>query len=226
MQHYINRRHRLKKGDFIWITALLVWVVVLVTPISREVFLAFTSSHPYLGGFIKFSILATMGDLLGVRLVKGDYIIPKGIIYRIIVWGIIGMMISLVFTIFMGGSLVAQKSGLLPFENVALAQAFFGSTVMNLTFGPMMMVFHRFMDLYIDAKYEKLGKINLSILVDRVDWHSLVEFSWVKTCTMFWIPVHTVVFLLPSEYRVLASAFLSIALGMLLALAKKGKMQS
>ncbi|MBP1927245.1 hypothetical protein J2Z76_003142 [Sedimentibacter acidaminivorans] len=215
----------MKKGDFIWIASLLVWVVVLVTPISREAFLVFTSSHPYLGGFIKFSILATMGDLLGVRLVKGEYIIPKGIIYRIIVWGIIGMMISLVFTIFMGGSLIAQKSGLLPFVNSALAQAFFGSTVMNLTFGPMMMVFHRFMDLYIDAKYEKLGKINLSILVDRVDWHSLVEFSWVKTCTMFWIPVHTAVFLLPSEYRVLASAFLSIALGMLLALAKKGKIE-
>jgi len=175
------------------------------------------------GGFIKFSILATMGDLLGVRLVKGDYIIPKGIIYRIIVWGIIGMMVSLVFTIFMGGAAAAQKSGLLPFVNITLAQAFFGSAVMNLTFGPMMMVFHRFMDLYIDAKYEKLDKINLSVLVDRVDWHSLVEFSWAKTCILFWIPVHTIVFLLPSEYRVLASAFLSIALGLLLALAKKGK---
>ncbi len=213
----------MKKGDYIWIAALLLWVAVLVTPVSRESFLVFTSAHPYVGGFIKFSILATMGDLLGVRLVKGDYIIQQGIIYRIIVWGIIGMMVSLVFTIFMGGSLAAQKSGLLPFEGSITAQAFFGSAVMNLTFGPMMMAFHRFMDLYIDAKYEKLDKINLSILVDRVDWHSLVEFSWVKTCTIFWIPVHTAVFLLPSEYRVLASAFLSIALGMLLALAKRGK---
>jgi len=213
----------LKKGDYIWIIALLLWVAVLVTPTSREAFLLFTGLHPYVGGFIKFSILATMGDLLGSRLGKGDYIIPKGMIYRVIVWGIIGMMVSLVFTMFMGGALVAQKSGLLPFENNILSQAFFGSAVMNLTFGPMMMVFHRFMDLFIDAKYEKKGKVKLSTLVDKVDWHSLVEFSWVKTCTLFWIPVHTIVFLLPSEYRVLASAFLSIALGMLLALAKKNK---
>lgn len=214
----------MKKGDYIWFASLLVWVVVLVTPSSRETFLSFTSAHPYVGGFIKFSILATMGDLLGTRLGKGDYIIPKGMIYRIIVWGIIGMMISLVFTVFMGGAAAAQKAGLLPFENITLAQAFFGSVVMNLTFGPMMMVFHRFMDLFIDAKYEKVNKINLSFLVDKVDWHSLVEFSWVKTCTLFWIPVHTIVFLLPSEYRVLASAFLSIALGLLLAFAKKQKM--
>lgn len=213
----------MKKGDYIWFAALLTWIVVLVTPTSREAFLLFTGAHPYVGGFIKFSILATMGDLLGARLGNGDYIIPKGMIYRVIVWGIIGMMISLVFTIFMGGAAAAQKAGLLPFENITLAQAFFGSSVMNLTFGPMMMVFHRFMDLFIDAKYEKIDKINLSILVDKVDWHSLVEFSWVKTCILFWIPVHTIVFLIPSEYRVLASAFLSIALGLLLAFAKKEK---
>lgn len=223
MQHYFTRRYNLKKGDYVWIITFLLWVVMLVTPTSRATFLSFTGSHPYLGGFIKFSILATMGDLLGTRLGKGAYIIPKGMIYRAIVWGVIGMMVSLVFTVFMGGALAAQKAGLLPFENITLAQAFFGSFIMNLTFGPMMMVFHRFMDLFIDAKYEKVDKINLSFLVDKVDWHSLVEFSWVKTCTLFWIPAHTIVFLLPSEYRVLASAFLSIALGLLLALAKKEK---
>lgn len=66
---------------------------------------------------------------------------------------------------------------------------------MNVTFGPMMMVFHKFCDLYIDEKYENKGKITLSKLVDKVDWYSLVEFSWVKTCLLFWIPVHTIVFL-------------------------------
>lgn len=46
---------------------------------------------------------------------------------------------------------------------------------------------------------------------------------WLKTCPYFWIPAHTIVFLLPNQYRVLVSAFLSIALGLLLAIAKKGK---
>jgi len=214
---------KLKKADFIWLAALLVWVIILVLPVSREIFMDFTKAHPYIGGFIKFAILASMGDLLGIRLQKGDYVIPKGFIYRAVIWGIIGMMVSLVFTVYMAGAEAAQKAELLPFAGVSLAQAFFGSTIMNLTFGPMMMAFHKFTDLYVDALYEKHSKITLSSLVDKVDWHSLVEFSWTKTCIFFWIPAHTIVFMLPSVYRVLVSAFLSIALGLLLSLAKRRK---
>ena len=213
----------MKRGDYIWGSALLVWILILAVPASREAFKVFSGTHPYLAGFIKFAILATMGDLLGIRFIKGKYVVPNGVVYRAIVWGIIGMMVSLVFTVFMGGASVAQKSGLLPFEGVSLAQAFFGSAIMNLTFGPMMMVFHKFMDLFIDAKYERNGKITLSTLVDKLDWHTLVEFSWAKTCILFWIPAHTIVFMLPSEFRVLVSAFLSIALGLLMTFAKKDK---
>ena len=213
----------MRKGDYIWGSALIAWILILAVPASREAFMSFSGTHPYMGGFIKFIILATMGDLLGTRLVKGKYVIPKGVIYRAVVWGIIGLMTTLMFTLFMGGASVAQGKGLLPFEGVGIAQAFFGSAIMNLTFGPMMMTFHKFMDLLIDAKYERRGKITLSSLVDKVDWHTLVEFSWAKTCILFWIPAHTIVFMLPSEFRVLVSAFLSIALGLLLAFAKKEK---
>jgi hypothetical protein len=214
----------LKKGDFFWGFALLIWIVILVTPSTRAAFLTATDAHPYIGGFIKFSILATMGDLLGIRVLKGDWAIPKGIFYKAIVWGIIGLMVTLVFTVYMGGTAAAQASARLPFKGSSLAQAFFGSTIMNLTFGPMMMFFHRFTDMYIDTKYEKNGgRVTMSELIDKNNWHSLVEFSWLKTCPFFWIPAHTAVFMLPLQYRVLVSAFLSIALGLLLALARKGK---
>lgn len=213
----------MKKGDIYWLLGILAWVLILVIPATREPFMAYTSAHPYIGGFIKFSILASMGDFLGIRVTRGDYYIPKGIILRGLIWGIIGMMVALVFPFFMSGTAMVQQSGMLPFAGSTLAQAFFGSAIMNLTFGPMMMAFHKFTDQYVDALYEKKGKITLSALVDRVDWHTLVEFSWVKTCIFFWIPAHTIVFLLPSEYRVLVSAFLSIALGFLLAIAKKKK---
>lgn len=214
----------MKKGDFIWGFALLVWIAILVVPASRVAFINASDAHPYIGGFIKFAILATMGDLLGARILKGSWSIPKGLGYRAIIWGIIGMMVTLVFTVFMGGTAAAQASNKLPYNGSTLAQAFFGSTIMNVTFGPMMMAFHRFTDMYIDAKYEKKGgKVTISELVEKNDWHSLVEFSWLKTCPFFWIPAHTIVFLLPAQYRVLVSAFLSIALGLLLAVAKKGK---
>lgn len=213
----------MKKGDYIWGLALLGWIVMLAVPSSRAAFMEFTGAHPYIGGFIKFLILATMGDLLGIRLIKGDYFIPQGVIQKALNWGVIGMMATLMFTLFMGGASAAQQAGLLPFAGVGLAQAFFGSAAMNLTFGPMMMFFHRIVDLWIDSFYEKNKKATLGSLVDKIDWHSLVEFSWAKTCLFFWIPAHTIVFMLPSQYRVLVSAFLSIALGLLLAFAKKEK---
>jgi len=213
-----------KKGDFMWGAVLLLWILILAIPTSRLVFIEVTDAHPYMGGFLKFFILASMGDWLGIRILKGQWIIPKGFIYKAIVWGIIGMMITLVFTVFTGGAQVAQTAGRLPFAGSKLAQAFFGSAIMNLTFGPMMYIYHKFGDLFIDLKYEKNGgKVTVKELVDRIDWYTIVSFSWLKTCIFIWIPCHTIVFLLPVEYRVLASAFLSILLGVLVAASKKGK---
>jgi len=214
----------MKKGDFVWILALMIWIVVLAVPASRTIFFQVSETHPYFAGFIKFAILATMGDLLGKRLLQNDWVIPKGVLIRAVIWGIIGMMITLVFSVYMGGVAAAQASGRLPWNGSVAAQALFGSIIMNVTFGPMMMTFHRFTNMLIDSKYEKKGsRVSLSDLVDKNDWHSLVEFAWVKTCIFFWIPVHTLVFLLPGQYRVLVSAFLSIVLGLLLAAVKTGR---
>ncbi len=218
-----------RKGDFLWAAVLLLWILILAIPTTRTVFMETTDAHPYMGGFFKFCILATMGDLLGGRILNGNWIIPKGFVLKAIVWGILGMMITLVFTVFTGGAAVAQTSGKLPFAGSKLAQAFFGSAIMNLTFGPMMYIYHKFGDLFIDLKYEKKGgKVTVKDLVDRVDWYTIVSFSWLKTCIFIWIPCHTVVFLLPMQYRVLASAFLSILLGILVAVSKKstGKSQT
>jgi hypothetical protein len=74
-----------------------------------------------------------------------------------------------------------------------------------------------------DGKSKLMLTVFVRELIEKNDWNSLVEFSWLKTCPYFWIPAHTIVFLLPGQYRVLVSAFLSIALGLLLAIAKKGK---
>jgi len=118
----------------------------------------------------------------------------------------------------------AQVSARLPWKGSTFAQALFGSIIMNVTFGPMMMTFHRFTEMLIDEKYvKKERRVTLSKLIDNNDWHSLVEFAWVKTCIFFWIPVHTLVFLLPEQYRVLVSAFLSIVLGLFMVAAKTEK---
>lgn len=73
---------RNKKGDFIWGSVLLIWIVMLVVPASRETFIEATEAHPYLGGFVKFAVLATMGDLLGIRILKNEWQIPKGVVFK------------------------------------------------------------------------------------------------------------------------------------------------
>ena len=213
-------------GDMIWGAMLLIWILVLVIPVTRTGFITFTSRHAYLGGFIKFFILASMGDMLGSRIMNGEWRFPQGFIYKAMVWGVLGIMITLVFTVFFTGAEGAMASGRLPFAGSKFALAFFGSAIMNVTFGPMMYVYHKFGDMLVDMLYEKhnqklTGKITVEAMVRRVDWQTMVSFSWIKSCLLIWIPVHTIVFLLPPEYRVLVSAFLSILLGILIAVTKK-----
>ena len=212
----------MKKGDFFWLFSLAVFIAMLATPVTRKVFVEFTTKHAYLGGFIKFFILATMGELLAIRIVTSDWNIPKGLPYRAFVWGFLGMVIVLIFKVFAAGIAGALANGFLPGGNSKFAFAFFVSFTMNLSFAPTMMAFHRITDTFIDLKYEnKKGKVTLSNVVKRIDWDNFISFVLVKTIPIFWIPAHTITFLLPPEYRVLSAAFLSIALGAILAFAKK-----
>jgi hypothetical protein len=111
---------------------------------------------------------------------------------------------------------------MLPGGDSRLAFAFFVSTTMNLTFAPAMMLFHRVTDTFIDLRHARPGaRVSLDEVVAAIDWRGFVSFVLVKTIPAFWIPAHTVTFLLPPEYRVLAAALLSIALGAILAFAKR-----
>lgn len=219
----------MKKYDLLWLASLLAIVGILVYPPTHASFMAVTKAHPYLMGFVKVSILATMGELLALRIVTGDWKKPTGLIYRFIVWGILGMAFVLVFDLFANGVTGSIQKGLLPsFAEGSFAAklnfAFLTSALMNLIFAPTFMALHRVTDTYIDLGEGKFGKIlqvRLSDVVKKIDWYGFISFVVVKTIPFFWIPAHTITFLLPAEYRVLMAAFLSIALGAILAFAKK-----
>ncbi|WP_346936153.1 hypothetical protein [Clostridium sp.] len=213
----------MKLGDYLWGGLLLLWAMVLVVPSTREVFMVMTQAYPYISGFFKFFVLATMGDILGARILHGQWKKTKGLIFKAIIWGIIGMMITLAFTLYSEGVLAAQSIGRLPFQDSKFGHAFLTSTMMNITFAPFMFLFHKFSDLYIDAKYRGRKKVTINELIKEVDFNMLIGFSMLKTIPFFWIPCHTVVFLMLPQYRVIASAFLSIALGLMMAIAKKSK---
>lgn len=212
----------MKKTDIPWGLTLFALAFFLLYPLTRDLFIGFTSAHPYLGGFLKFAILATLGELLAIRIVTGNWTMPRGVGYRMVVWGFLGMAIVLVFTIYSSGVGTAMEKGLLPGQGSNLVFAFVTSTIMNLTFGPVMMVFHRISDTYIDLRYRgNSERIRLADVMEHIDWHGFYSFVLCKTIPLFWIPAHTITFLMEPEYRVLLAAALSVALGLILAFSKK-----
>ena len=218
----------MKKYDFLWAGILLAIVAFVAFPDTRLWFEATTKAHPFMMAFVKYSILATMGELLALRIIAGDWKIPVGLIYRSIIWGLLGMVFVVVFRVFNLGVIGAQKAHILPaleagFE-AAFLVSFLTSALMNLLFAPTFMAFHRVTDTFIDlgeGKLSKIFKVKLSAVIAKIDWNGFIGFVVVKTIPIFWIPAHSITFMLPENYRLLYAAFLSIALGGILAFSKK-----
>lgn len=221
----------IKKHDVIWASVLLVIVSFLLIPRGYEIFANLSQSHVYLMAFCKFALLATMGELLAARILKGYWSRPTGLMWRVIVWGILGILIALVFHLYAVGVSSALSTGLLPApeSNGWEYQLVYGastSILMNCLFAPTFMAFHRITDTWIDmgnGTVKGMMRVKQSDLLERIDWNGFISFVVLKTIPFFWIPAHTITFMLPPEHRVLAAAFLSIALGAILAIGKKNQ---
>lgn len=220
----------MRRGDFLWLAALCAVSSIMVVPATHQVFINVTKEHPYIMGFGKFAVLATMGELLAIRIAMGEWKRPAGVTYRSIVWGLIGVLIVLMFEVFSSGVAGAIAKGLLwsgaDVSSGKIWAAFWISAIMNLAFGPAFMTLHRITDTYIDlicGEKVPAGTVKLSDVIARIDWQGLVSFVVLKTIPFFWIPAHTITFLLPPEYRVLMAAYLSLALGAILAYGKRKK---
>ncbi len=204
----------MRKGDLVWGLVLAVISAFLIIPAGNSLYLLSVAAYPYLTGFVKFSVLATMGELLTLRIISGSWRRPRGLAAKALVWGIFGLMISFMFRFYPAGvsALTGRDSG--------FVFAFLSSTVMNLTFGPVFMAAHRVTDTCIDGFFLE-RRCRLSSRLGEIDWAGFIRFVAGRTIPFFWIPVHTISFLLPVEYRVLSAAFLSIALGAILAYGRR-----
>ena len=207
------------------VLSLCGFAAILIVPASREVFKSLSTSHPYLMGFVKFSALATAGELLALRLAKKDWVLPSYVWARFLIWGIIGVWITYMMKIFGAGVGALMQSGLLPCPENALlhsfVKAFMISATMNLSFGPTFMALHKCSDTYLDMRTTGKRHITLANVIHKVDWERFASFTLLKTVPLFWIPAHTVTFMLPAEYQVAMAAALSVALGIILNLKRK-----
>ena len=225
----ITRINLVRAFDLVWSSILIAIVTLLLVPFSHELFVQISKTHVYLMAFMKFGILATMGELLALRILNGYWSRPVGLFWRMVIWGILGVLIALVFYLYATGVSSALSAGLLPSLGregflSKLSFALFTSTLMNLLFAPTFMAFHRITDTYIElgkGKLSQIVKVDLSEVLDNIEWNTFIHFVVLKTIPLFWIPAHTITFILSPEYRVLAAAILSIALGAILAYSKK-----
>ncbi len=195
-----------------------VVVVLLVIPATHHAFFGFTDEHYVLGGFVKFFLFASFGDLLSHRLRHGDWRVP-GMLAKAFAWGVIGVFVVFAFHIFTAGVTALQAEGVLPFGEVRFFFAFFTSLFMNLFFAPAMMLSHRISDSFIEMRVKKTGK-SLKEALEKIDYSAFIRMLF-RTIPFFWLPAHTITFLLSPTYRAFFAALLGVMLGLFLNMFKK-----
>lgn len=196
---------------------------------------SFNAEHGMVMSFIKFAILATFGEAIGLRIRTGNYNYKGfGLLPRAIVWGVLGLTIKLAFVIFGAGTPAFLTY--LGFKEAATAMqssmsimkilvAFSISATMNIIYAPIMMTFHKITDTHILNNGGTVAglfrPIKFGEIFANLNWNVQWNFVFKKTIPFFWIPAHTITFLLPAEFQVLFAAILGIVLGVLLAIASQ-----
>jgi hypothetical protein len=183
--------------------------------------------------FIKFFILATLGELIGLRIKTGRYYYRGfGLFPRALVWGFLGITIYMAFAIFSSGTpVLLEKLGFnnasgilhsdLSWKKVLVSISI--ATALNLFYAPVLMTFHKITDTHILDHGGTLSgffrPIQFARIFREINWDVQWNFVFKRTIPLFWIPAQTITFLLPEEYRVLFAAFLGILLGIILGVA-------
>ena len=223
-----------KRADIVFI----LFVILLFLPfvLNDQVFSfykTFNHQHGLITSFIKFAVLATLGELIGIRIRTGSYLMKGfGIIPHMVVWGIIGVTIKMAFMIFSVGTPVfldyvgfnhAADALAGPLSGRKVFVAFCTSVAMNTIYAPVMMIFHKITDVHIQANDGRLKSLWTPIrfreIFVNLNWDVQWNFVFKKTIPLFWFPAHTITFLLNPDYQVLFAAFLGIMLGVILAVA-------
>lgn len=198
-----------------------------------DAYYQFNLEHGILMSFIKFAILATLGEVIGLRIKTGSYYQKGfGLIPRALVWGFLGVTIYMAFAIFAAGTpLFLEKVGFTDAGSILQSElswkkvlvSFSIATALNLFYAPVMMTFHKITDIHIlengGTLKGFLTPIDFARIFKEINWDVQWNFVFKRTIPLFWIPAQTITFLLPEEYRVLFAAFLGIVLGVLLAIA-------
>lgn len=234
----------MKKSDIVLILCVVIVLAPFFIPATGffQTFKDLTEAHPFIMAFFKFAILATLGEMLALRIRKGVYNEKGfGIVPRMMVWGFLGMCITMAMMIFktgvpafmevVGGCDKGALATIFAAEELTWGKvgiAFCVSVLMNSIFAPVMMTFHKCTDIHIlDNGGTVRGLLSpmkmREIMSTKVNWDVQWNVVFKKTIPLFWFPAHTITFILSPTFQVLFAALLGVALGLILALAGGSK---
>ncbi|WP_324824185.1 hypothetical protein [Sinanaerobacter sp. ZZT-01] len=210
----------MKKEDIKWVFAYAVLFAVVMILIITEGFAWANMKFPYLAGFFQFAIFASAGEILSSRILEGEWVMNRATAFKAFCWGGGGIIVTLAFRVFSEGTECVMQIGLLPFYGNSLALAFFTSCTNNFFFAPLHSAAMRVCGSYAELRYKQSEKITVRQAIEFIDWGELVDFVLFKTIPFFWIPINTLGFLLPVEYRIVFAAMLSLVFGILMTVLK------
>jgi len=164
-------------------------------------YIEFVKLNPIVSAVIQFAVLGTLGEVISKWMIRRKVYSPFTLqltFWKVVVWSILAVCIKYAFVGFNGFVDVLVEHSLLPELN-NFTRAFAVSVLMNLQFGPFLVLFHRILDnLYTrESNWSGINKALMSLL-------------W------FWIPAHTITFMLPKEFQIGLAAIWSLALGIIL----------
>ncbi|AKI97444.1 hypothetical protein [Kosmotoga pacifica] len=172
-----------------------------------SLYIDFVTKYPFLSAIIQFAILGTLGEIVATKISGREKLRGPSLLYKALIWAFLAIPIKIAFIGFEGFVVALILHGLLPESaSSGLWNAFSRSVTMNLQFGPFLVLLHRALDNLFsgESNWRNIDK-------------SLYSLLW------FWIPAHTVTFMLPREYQIGMAALWSFSLGLILSYFAKSK---
>jgi hypothetical protein len=166
-----------------------------------ESYIHLVTTHPILMAMLQFAILGTFGDMVSRWIIEKRFFMPfklPVLLFKMIEWALLAIFIKYAFTGFNGFVDELVRQDYLPGLN-NFSRAFAISSFMNLQFGLFLVLMHRLLDNLIDRRsnWQNIDKGFMSLL-------------W------FWIPAHTVTFMLDKPFQIGLAAVWSVVLGIIL----------
>jgi len=158
-------------------------------------------AYPLYTAMLQFAVLGTFGDIISKWMQQGNVFMPYKVsilFLKMLEWAFLAITIKYAFVGFHGfvDSLVSHQ--LVP-ELGLFGTAFTVSVTMNLQFGLLLVILHRFLD---------------NLIAQQNNWINIDKGMW--SLIWFWIPAHTITFMLDKPYQIGLAAVWSVVLGLIL----------